>query len=1096
MTSNRKQTPTITDDDVPVQIPIVAEVTVANVRRLLGEKVVRVNSIIPSTVSYIVELQNDGIVTNYEAMKYMKVLVECAKEMEMVNVQQEDIQTTIAIVQNAVNRMTQVIRQVGTRDFSDLLFLYFGSVDFTEGITHAALFRKIQLIMQYVRPIGYKALVARSATNPNMESEDYCLSKCGEEIVSVDNAPSWECFEIQSQHHPQPFQLRVNGISVVIHHRRQKKSILVHGLVDNRIPVEILKCEYIAHRTQKIMERLENRDARLAGRVMASATIKDMLVMGKEDMLLRLISVERDAAYILNTRLNAVIKRFNGMEDLYAQRQQIMNLFISHEPGIDSEVAVVAYILYDLMTAKLAPTSDPLVFAESVDQHRMYHSFPFHVRQYFKHCMQYSVEFTNKMVKKYDVTRVSLEQQIAAMKAPENVCEKAVMKLREISGKTDESAAKGKQYLEGLLKIPFGIHRREPILQRILEINQMFQSLNVPQLLDNPQKETRTKLTIFEIERSIEAIRKQYLTPYFHEKMAKWTAIELSKIANPSQRQHRSKQENVEWIRDYLTEHPHEIENMYSCLPTTDNTARNKMISVSRQIRMIGKSIQGMQEEWSDIRATLDASIYGHEHAKGEILKIIGQWMNGKQTGYCFGFEGPPGIGKTSFAKKGLSHCLKMENGDVRPFAFIALGGSCNGSTLEGHSYTYVNSMWGRIVDILMDAQCMNPIIYIDELDKVSCTEHGKEIIGILMHLIDATQNNGFQDKYFSGIDMDLSQALFIFSYNDASKIDPILLDRIHRVRFDSLTTRDKIVIVRQYMLPEITEKMGLREDIVVMSDAIIEMIIEHYTLESGVRKLKEILFDLYGEINLELLSLSSVTTALSITTSLATANWPMVLTEDMVSKKYLKSRDMVHEKCVHAQPMIGVINGLWANAMGRGGIIPIEAMLFPTSTFLELKLTGQQGDVMKESMNVAKSLAWEWLESKEATSKVMETTKRQGIHVHCPDGATPKDGPSAGTAITLAMYSLLTQQKIRNDVAITGEINLQGNVTEIGGLEQKIMGGIRANVRTFLYPRANERDMGKIKEKFFGAMMMDASKYEFIPVDHIRDTFAHVFSG
>jgi endopeptidase La len=1089
MPSPNNKTPTRTEDDVPKKtpnIPIVSEVTVANVRRLLGEKVVRVNAIIPSTVSHIVEQQNEGIVTNYEAMKYVKVLVECAKEMERVNVQQEDIQTTISIVQNAVNRITQVIRQVGTRDFSDLLFLYFGSVDFTEEITHGALIRKILLIMQYVRPIGYKALVARSATNiPNTESEDYCLSKCGEEIVAVDNAPSWECFEVQSPHHPQPFQLRVNGISVVIHHRRQKKSILVHGLVDNRIPVEILKCEYIAHRTQRIMERLENRDARLVGRLMSSCTIKDMLVMGKDDMLLRLISVERDAVYILNTRLNAVIKRFNGMEDLFAQRQQIMNLFISHEPGVDSEVAVVAYILYDLMTAKLAQTSNPLVFAESVDQHRMYHSFPYHVRQYFKHCMQYSVECTTNMVKKYDVTRVSLEQQIAAMKAPENVCEKAVMKLREISGKTDESAAKGKQYLEGLLKIPFGIHRREPILQRIHEINQMVQSLHVH--MENPQKETRTKLTIFEIERAVEEIRAQYLAPYFREKMAKWTATELSKMVNPTSLRRQSKQENVEWILAQLAKYPHEIENMYSCLPTTDNTARNKMISVSRQIRMIRKSIQGMQEEWRDIRATLDASIYGHDHAKGEILKIIGQWMNGKQTGYCFGFEGPPGIGKTSFAKKGLSHCLKMENGDVRPFAFIALGGSCNGSTLEGHSYTYVNSMWGRIVDILMDAQCMNPIIYIDELDKVSCTEHGKEIIGILMHLIDATQNNGFQDKYFSGIDMDLSKALFIFSYNDASKIDPILLDRIHRVRFDSLTTRDKIVIVRKYMLPEITANMGLREDIVVMSDAIIEMIIEHYTMESGVRKLKEILFDLYGEINLELLSLS--------TSQAANTNWPMKLTEDRVSKKYLKTRDMVHEKCVHAYPTVGVINGLWANAMGRGGIIPIEAMMFPTSTFLELKLTGQQGDVMKESMNVAKSLAWEWLESKEATSKRMETSKRQGIHVHCPDGATPKDGPSAGTAITLAIYSLLTEQKIRNDVAITGEINLQGNVTEIGGLEQKIMGGIRANVRTFLYPRANERDMAKIKEKFFMGQI-DASKYEFISVDHIRDTFAHVFCG
>lgn len=187
-------------------------------------------------------------------------------------------------------------------------------------------------------------------------------------------------------------------------------------------------------------------------------------------------------------------------------------------------------------------------------------------------------------------------------------------------------------------------------------------------------------------------------------------------------------------------------------------------------------------------KKVLDKSIHGHNYAKNQILKIIGQWMNGTQSGYCFGFEGSPGIGKTSLAKKGLSNCLIGADGKSRPFAFIALGGSSNGSTLEGHSYTYVNSIWGRIVDILMETKCMNPIIYVDELDKVSKTEHGKEIIGILTHLIDTTQNDCFQDKYYSGINIDLSKALFIFSYNDPDNIDRILLDRIHRIHFENLS--------------------------------------------------------------------------------------------------------------------------------------------------------------------------------------------------------------------------------------------------------------------------------------------------------------------
>ena len=175
-----------------------------------------------------------------------------------------------------------------------------------------------------------------------------------------------------------------------------------------------------------------------------------------------------------------------------------------------------------------------------------------------------------------------------------------------------------------------------------------------------------------------------------------------------------------------------------------------------KEIKNIYSSISKNENQIQEMYKKLDNSIHSHQHAKNQIMKIFGQWINGEQTGYCFGFEGSAGIGKTSLAKKGVTTCLINENGESRPFAFIALGGSANGSTLEGHSFTYVNSTWGRIVDILIETKCMNPIIYVDELDKVSKTDHGKEIIGILTHLIDQTQNDGFQDKYFSGIDIDL----------------------------------------------------------------------------------------------------------------------------------------------------------------------------------------------------------------------------------------------------------------------------------------------------------------------------------------------------
>ena len=274
------------------------------------------------------------------------------------------------------------------------------------------------------------------------------------------------------------------------------------------------------------------------------------------------------------------------------------------------------------------------------------------------------------------------------------------------------------------------------------------------------------------------------------------------------------------------------------------------------------------------------------------------------------------------------------------------MGGSSNGSTLCGHNYTYVGSTWGRIVDILMDTKCMNPIIFIDELDKVSNTEHGKEIIGILTHLVDPTQNEQFQDKYFSGIDLNLSNALFIFSYNNPSLIDKILLDRIHRVKFKSLSIEDKIVITKKHILPELYNKVGL-SNILNLSDEIIKFIIDNYTQEAGVRKLKEILFEIISEINLKILK--NNTDFFDI---------PVTITEEDIKNVYLKERHIVRYKEIDAKSHIGVINGLWANALGMGGIILIECVPMPSNNILDLKLTGMQGDVMKESMNVAKTLA------------------------------------------------------------------------------------------------------------------------------------------
>ena len=501
---------------------------------------------------------------------------------------------------------------------------------------------------------------------------------------------------------------------------------------------------------------------------------------------------------------------------------------------------------------------------------------------------------------------------------------------------------------------------------------------------------------------------------------------------------------------------------------------------MKKTLTNISNNINNLDDEISTISNTLKYAVHGHTEAKKQIERIIGQWMSGDQNGYCFGFEGPPGVGKTSLAKIGLAKCLKDENGKERPFAFIAVGGSSNGATLAGHNYTYVGSTWGRIVDILIENKCMNPIIFIDELDKISRTEHGKEIVGILTHLTDPTQNDSFQDKYFSGIDLDLSKVLFVFSYNDPSTIDRILLDRIHRVKFSHLTINDKIIITKKYIMPEILKRFQLENVIQINEDVIIN-IIENYTCEAGVRKLKEILFEIISEINLEILSRK------------IKQNNIINITYDDIKYKYLKNRNDILYKKINNKPCIGLINGLWANSLGLGGILHIESSWIPTTNFLELKLTGLQGDVMKESMCVAKTLAWKLTPKRKKKILIadFDENKNSGIHIHCPEGATPKDGPSAGTAITIVMYSLFNNKKIKNNIAITGEINLQGNITAIGGLDSKIIGGLRAGVNEFIFPEENLKDFTKFKNK---ENTPDLSSIIFHHVSTIQDVLKLIF--
>jgi ATP-dependent Lon protease len=295
---------------------------------------------------------------------------------------------------------------------------------------------------------------------------------------------------------------------------------------------------------------------------------------------------------------------------------------------------------------------------------------------------------------------------------------------------------------------------------------------------------------------------------------------------------------------------------------------------------------------------------------------------------------------------------------------------------------------------------------------------------------------------------------LFVLSYNDPDQIDRILLDRIHRIKFAHLSLADKIHIARNYTLPEIYADMGLTGSVNI-SDDVVRFIVDNYTCEAGIRKLKEKLFEIVADVNLGML------------TGTVPRMCPVTVTIEDVKNQYFKDHAPVIVTQVPSEPRVGYATGLWANSQGQGGALPIEACFYPGGEFLRLKLTGQQGNVMQESMNIAMTLAYR-LTPKERIDDLARQYNQDvkyGVHVNAPGGSA-KDGPSAGSCITTIVFSLLTGRPIRARFAATGEIQLDGKITAIGGLELKILGSLKAGVTDYCYPVENQREFDKFSEK------------------------------
>ena len=1299
------------------------------------------------------------------------------KILEIKDIKKSNHDVLINGLQFINNELSGLLKNYGTDSLEDLISICFGSNN--KFVTDDKDKDKFELLKKYFHPTSYRIITKK------------------DDKLYDDKTNNLSCYDISSIY--KQFHMKVYGIKLYIRSEILKKSLIIFGYVDD-VVIKYLHNNFISKKNKDILNNLPNEQEfqlETFEKFMSSLILKDYLIYDSNtDFYNKFIGNITNINNIKQQQMSIIVKDFIS-DDMYNKRNTLINLLIKSS---NYENQYLAYLLYDLLS------NDSNGNVDTLEQTILFDSFPWPIKQYFKQAMKKTVQYTNEL-SNFDINKIPLEQQICLLKVNDIVKEKAMTKLKEVKSKSEDSGSKARQYLDGLLKIPFKVYKREPILNVMENIKSQFKNIFLKYSVDNlfPNISHKEKYSSVEIFKYIKNISNQTSYNDCNDKLDKiYTHLisgdkpkiinnitSVNKILQTCNKKYDKQYEKIKVNSLNKDQLKKEIEKFIDLCKNTTNaellneTLENyivlcngnnlKNFDVINDINDINKNVTQIKDYMIEVKNTLDKAVHGHDKAKKLVERIIGQWINGEQDGYCFGFEGPPGVGKcfakntpimlyngkikmvqditlndklmgddssprnilalgsgrekmykilqskgdeyivneshilslkmcgisnngfktilgkqyynndiidicikdylklpnyikeslrgyrvsldfcetnvsvdpfiigywlgsdkfndkfdetyiinglkeysltnsskhipeeykcnstnvrvkllagiidssklkirsknvkinqisklladdilwlirslglngtiskstnkkyydvkitskfleemlillgetstsvcekynknlmtkikvlpldedvyygfqidgnsrfllgdftvthnTSLAKRGLSNCLKDDKGVSRPFAMIQMGGDSNGSTLHGHNYTYVGSTWGSIVQILIDKKCMNPIIFIDEVDKISRTEHGKEIVGILTHLLDPAQNDCFQDKYFTGIDLDLSKALFILSYNDVEAIDKILLDRVHRIKFNNLSLEDKLIICKTHILPEVYKKMGL-EDIVYFSDDVLKFVIEEYTTESGVRKLKEILFEIVGEINLEILK-----------NNYTEFEIPLKITIDDIKNKYFKDKKEIIIRQAPEVSIVGYANGMYATSLGTGGTLPIHAKFFPSEQFLELKLTGLQQDVMRESMHVSLTVAWNLTseERKKEIRKIYDGKfNKYGINIHPGDGSIQKDGPSAGGIITVVLYSLLNDIPIKAKMAMTGEIQMSGDITAIGGLNYKILGSIKSGITKFIYPNENKKDFVEFYEKYKNDNKLN--DIEFFGVDNVKE--------